>query len=82
MLVEYLGGKRNRFLCGDRAVRLDMQRELVIIRDVADTRVFHGVLCLIHGRVDRIGEDQTDRRAGRNGCVVRLLILLLRNIAM
>ena len=32
MLVEYLGGKRNRFLCGDRAVRLDMQRELVIIR--------------------------------------------------
>ena len=81
MLVEYLGAKRNRFLSRNGAVGQNFQRELVIIRVAADTRILHGIIDVIHRRIDRVGKDRAKRNGNvlcRNG--VNLLVLFLGDI--
>ena len=45
-------------------VRPDLKRELVEVRHVADTGVFHRVVDLVNGRVQGIDGDDADGRLG------------------
>src|SRR3954468_21612618 len=48
----------------DRAVRLDVERELVVVRALADARTFDVVGHAPHGREDRVDGDDADRLVG------------------
>src|SRR3954463_5456086 len=58
----------------DRAVRLDVERELVVVRALADARALDVVGHAPHGREDRVDGDDADRLVGR-------LVVLRRAVA-
>ena len=72
MLVENLGGKGDRFLCGDSAVSLYLNGKLVVVCDVTYTGVLYVVFNLVYRGENRVNEDKTDRSAdvGADFCKV------------
>ncbi len=60
MLAENLRCKRNRFFGVDGAVGHKVERELVVVGDVADARILDLIVDVVDRRIDRIGVNQTD----------------------
>src|SRR3954451_7380727 len=69
-----LGGLAQRGLRVQRAVGLDVERQLVEVRPLADARLLHLVGDAAHRREDRVDRDDADRLVGR-------LVLLGRAVA-
>src|SRR5215212_906297 len=69
-----LRGLAQRRLRVDRPVRLDVQRELVEVRALADARLLDAVGDAADGAEDRVDRDHADR-------LIRRLVLLRRTVA-
>src|SRR3954453_11743980 len=69
-----LGRLAQRRLRLDGAVGLDVERELVVVRALADARRLDLVRHALHGREDRVDRDHADRLVGR-------LVVLGRRVA-
>ena len=69
-----LRGLAQRGLRVDRAVGLDVERELVVVGALADAGLLDRVGDAAHGREDRVDRDDADRLVGR-------LVLLRRAVA-
>src|SRR5205807_6512498 len=64
-LDEDLGGLAQRGLRGHRTVGLDVERELVVVGALADSRRLHVVGDSLDRREDRVDRDHADRLVGR-----------------
>src|SRR5215208_7851570 len=64
VLDQDLGGLAQRGLRVERAVGLDVQRELVVVGLLADARGVHGVGDALDRREDRVDRDHADRLVG------------------
>ena len=60
MIAEDLGAERDGVTRTDGAIRPDLKRQLVEVGHVAHAGVFHGVVDLVHGRVDRVNRNDAD----------------------
>src|SRR3954451_12286807 len=74
LLDEDLGRLAQRAGRVDRAVGLDLERELVVVGALPDARALDRVGHTTHGREDRVDRDDADRLVGR-------LVLLGRPVA-
>ena len=74
MVAENLCAERYSVASGDGSVGPDLERQLIIVGQIADTGVFNRVVDLVDRRVDRIHRNDADGG-------LMLLVLLSRNIA-
>ena len=74
VVAQYLRAERNRIARSDGTIRPNLEREFIIVGQVADTGVLHGVVDLVDRRVDRIHRNDPDGG-------LMLLVLLCRDIA-
>src|SRR3954452_23678358 len=65
LLDEDLGRLAQRARRVDRAVGLDLERELVVVGALADARALDRIGDATHGREDRVDRDDADRLVGR-----------------
>ena len=74
MLRQDLGGDGHGVLSRRGGIRPDLQRQLVEIGHVADTRILDRIIDLIHRGIQRVDRDHTNGR-------LRRLVPISRNIA-
>jgi hypothetical protein len=60
VIANQLGGERHGFLRGHRAVGPHIDRQLVVVGGLAETRRLDEVVHLLHRRVDRVDRNPAD----------------------